>query len=556
MLGKRRSDLLGLLFVLLSSWVLIYNITHRLDVVATDDDVYFRNGLLATWSRLPPTQMAPLFSLWYIVVQAFTGNVISTYYVSWAIMSVLPGLGFYALLRSLRVGIPTSVWLSVFFLFCPLNFPLALKVSIFTMLFLMSGLIVANRLASPVGKLVAAANGALLATYGRPEFYLGFILLSLLALGSWLWQRRKKGTQSPETARLPYGLIALAGTAAVLVLWLGFPLAGGRSHIAFGQHFAMNYAVWHPGFPYSPWMHSQKFIQAGFGRDIKSMGDAFTLNPGMFMKHVGQNLINLGKMTAQIGQDVLVMPWLSRLAFPGRRYLILALLVAVLGITNWRQSLTNWQAGFRRDGWFWVCVLLCIAPTFISCILIYPREHYVVFHLLAYIPLTGVLVRDWAVRPFLAQQPARMAYVTTALLLGLFLWPYWQTARQDRPRPTEHLLTGLQQIPAQGQVNMIGSVPLLYKLYLGENWAFDFLEQYRPKDMQAFMAERKINCVYMRPEMVAEYGKDPYFAQLVADPGSLGFARYPVSPAETAQPDHCVLVKNELVAAHHSSRIQ
>ena len=73
---------------------------------------------------------------------------------------------------------------------------------------------------------------------------------------------------------------------------------------------------------------------------------------------------------------------------------------------------------------------------------------------------------------------------------------------------------------------MMGSVPLLYKLYLGENWSFDFLEQYRPKDMQAFVAERKINCVYMRLEMVAEYGKDPYFAQLVADPWFAGI--YPL----------------------------
>lgn len=162
MLGKRRSDLLGLLFVLLSSWVLIYQITHRLDIVATDDDVYFRNGLNATWRNLPPTQMAPLFSLWYIIIQAFTGNVISTYYVSWAIMSVLPGLGFYALLRSLRVGVPTSVWLTVFFLFCPLNFPLSLKVSVFTMLWLMGGLVVANRTVSPLGKLVAAAAGSTL----------------------------------------------------------------------------------------------------------------------------------------------------------------------------------------------------------------------------------------------------------------------------------------------------------------------------------------------------------------------------------------------------------
>lgn len=534
----RVKDFAGILFILLSSLVLVYKITHRMDVVATDDDVYYHNGLvaLANGSHLPPVQMAPLFSAWYLVIHYFTGDMIDTYYVSCTLLSVLPGILFYFLLRSLSVTVLISAALSVCFLFAQLNLPLQPKVSVFTMLFLMGGLIAANYQTKAVNKLTAAAVSALLAAYGRPEFFLSFLLLCFVALAYYFWQRRR------QVQPLPYLLIGVMGAAALLVLAFGSPLAGGRSIIAFGQHFALNYSVWHPEIPFSPWMHSGTFIRHGFGRDVTSLSDAFFLNPTLFMRHLGANFVNLLKTTEHNLFDMLVNPWLSRLVFPGRRYLLLVMAAAVIGWTNWPQTARNLGQNLRRHGWYWLCILIMLVSTYISCILIYPREHYILFQIPLYLSLVGVALQSVTFRALPVPALSWLTrYAFFGLLLLLFLVPYWRAANQSKPTPTVDLLRFLQKLPVNGPVSMAGNAPLMYELYLGDNWKFWYLEKYHPKNMQEFFKQFNINCIHVRPDMIDIYQKDPFFAQLVANPTALNFVRY-----NSGRPDQYVLVQNQL----------
>jgi len=539
----RIKDFAGVLFVLLSSLVLTYKMTQRIDVVATDDDVYFHNGLVATWQHLPPIQMAPLFSAWYLFIHHFTGDVIDTYYISCMLLSILPGLAFYWLLRSLSVGVLISAALSICFLFSQLNLPLQPKVSVFTMLFLMGGLIAANYQKKPVGKLTAAAVSSLLAAYGRPEFFLSFLLLCGIALAYFAWQRRQ--TYQP----LPRALIGVMGTAALLVLAFGSPLAGGRSIIAFGQHFALNYSVWHPEIPASPWMHSGTFIKHGFGREVTSLTDAFFLNPPLFLRHLGANIVNLLTTTGKNLFDMLVNPWLSRLVFPGRRYLLLVMALAVLGLTDWQQTIRTFWRILKQHGWYWLCVVVMLVSTYISCILIYPREHYVLFQIMLYISLVGLFLQSVRFRniPALTGLPTPVGFAAFGLLLAVFLFPHWQTAKQPQPTPTVDLLRFLQKIPVKGAVSMTGNAPLMYDLYLGDNWQFWYLERYHPQNMQQFFGQFKINCIHVRPEMLEIYKNDPYFNRLIADPAALDFVRY-----NSGKPDQYVLVQNQLPSVVHT----
>ncbi|WP_375447304.1 hypothetical protein [uncultured Fibrella sp.] len=538
----RVKDFAGILFVLLSGLVLTYKITQRIDVVATDDDVYFHNGLLATWHQLPPIQMAPLFSAWYLLIHSFTGDVIDTYYVNCTLLSVLPGLLFYFLFRSLRVNVLISAVLSICFLFCQLNLPLQPKVSVFTMLFLMGGLIAANYQTTPVRKLTVAAFSALLAAYGRPEFFLSFLLLCGIALACYAWQRRRIAQP------VPYSLIGIMGLGAALVLIFGSPLAGGRSVIAFGQHFALNYSVWHPEIPASPWMHSGTFIKHGFGREVTSMSDAFFLNPALFMRHIGANIANLIKSTGINLFDILIRPWLSLLVFPGRRYVLIAIVVALVGLTNWTQTVRNVWQGLREHGWYWLCVAVMLVSTYISCILIYPREHYILFQIMLYLSLVGVVLQAFRFRSLpIPSLPWVARYAAFSAILLLFLAPYWRADNQPQPTPTVDLLRFLQKIPVKGPISMTGNAPLMYDLYLGDNWKFWYLERYHPDDMQAFFKQFTINCIHVRPDMLDIYQKDPFFANLIANPTALDFVRY-----NTDKPDQYVLVQRQLPSVVHT----
>lgn len=540
MLRNKPYDGVGLLLVVLSGWVLTHGITQRFDIVATDDDVYFVNGLNAFFRHEPlPIQMAPLFSGWYLLLYAFTQNVIDTYYLSWVLLSVLPGVFFYVLLRSLRVSVPISVVVSVLYLFSPLNFPLDQKVSPFTMLWLMGGLIAANYQTDPVGKLTATATGALLAAYARPEFFLSFLALCVLAIGVFFWQRRK------EKRPLPYPLLALMGVAALLVLVFGSPMSGQRSVIAFAQHFAMNYNVWHPEVEGSPWMHSKVFVVHGFGREVTSLADAFFLNPSLFMKHITFNVVNGATNTVHFLRETFLTSWLSHLAFPGRRYVLLAGAGAVLLLTNWRQTVRNLRQAGRAHGWYWLCVLAVVAPTFLSCIVLLPRAHYVVFQMILYVSLIGVVLQAYSFRDVPAAVSAALPYVAFGLLV-LFLWPRWQANDEPKPTPVADLLRSLKQLPIQEPVHMTGNVPLMYRLYLNPNWTYFYLGQYRPTSLEAFLHQYRINCLHIRPDVLTEFGTDPYLRRLLADPGALGFVRHSLNV-----PDQYILVHRQSVSINH-----
>lgn len=548
-------DVIGLLLVVLSGVVLTYGIMHRLDLVATDDDVYFDNGLRAIYQHEPlPVQMAPLFSAWYLLIDAFYKNSIDTQYVSWALLSILPGVLFYFLLRSLRVGVVPSVALSVLFLYSPLNFPQDQKVSPFTMLWLMGGLIASNYQKNPVYKLTAAAAGALLATYARPEFFLSFLILCVVALGWYVWQRRTQARNSQSTtdrAALPYPLFGLMGIALILVVAFGSPLSGKRSIIAFSQHFAMNYAAWHPEINLSPWMHPQVYIRAGFGREVSSISEAFFLNPAMFMRHIWANVVALFVHTEHFVREMLLTPWLSRLAFPGRRYLLLAMLAAVIGLANWPQTGRKLIDGFRRDGWYWLCVFVVLLPTFISCILLLPRDHYVVFQMIIYVSLAGVLLRAYTLRSMPQIAPA-VGYGVAVGLLGLFLWPQWQLSQQTKPTPTADVLRTLEKLPVGRPVTMTGNLSLMYRIYLGPDWKFVHMDRYRPTDVQAFLAKNAITCIHIQPDVLSRYANDPFFASLIANPAAAGYTKYPINNV----PDQYVLVQESTVSIAHPPSIR
>lgn len=543
-------DIIGLLLVIASGIVLTYGITYRLDLVASDDDVYFDNGLRAIYQHEAlPVQMAPLFSIWYLLLNAFFKNSIDTQYASWALLSVLPGILFYFLLRSLRVGLIASVALAVLFLYSPLNFPQDQKVSPFTMLWLIGGLIASNYQTKPVYKLTAAAAGSLVATYARPEFFLSFLILCAIALGWYGWQRRAQARDGYRLS-LPYPLIGLMVFALILVVAFGSPLSGKRSIIAFSQHFAMNYAVWHPEVNLSPWMHPQVYIRLGFGRDVTSISDAFFLNPEMFMRHIWANVIALFVHTEHFVREMLLTPWLSRLAFPGRRYLLLAMLAAVIGLANWPQTGRKLLEGFRRDGWYWLCVFVLLLPTFISSILLLPRDHYVVFQMIIYVSGAGVLLRAYTIRPLPQQLPA-IGYGLAIVLLGLFLWPHWQVSQAVKPTPTANLLRALEKLPVGRPVTMTGNLSLMYRIYLGPDWKFVHMDRYRPTNVQTFIAQNDITCIHIQPDVVSRYEKDPFFASLIANPAAAGYTKYAINV-----PDQYVLVQEPTVSIVHPPSVR
>ena len=509
----------GLLLVILGGFVLNHHITKRLDIIATDDDNIFYNGLTLSTNGLPPVQTSPFFSFWYAALNLFLQDSIQVYYLNWVLISALVGVGFYLLLRSLQIHTAVSGWLALFFLFFYLNFPLLPKVSLFALTLMLFGMAAANAFGKTLfHRTLLTALTVLVASYVRPEFYVAFLLLAALSLFLFFQNR-------PQSS--PKGLLLVLGVAVGLVVIFGFPLGGGRSHIAFGQHFAMNYAIWHPEIPFSPWMHSEVFIQKAFGRQVTSVGDAFSLNPSIFLKHIFTNISNLISNTFY---NIKTLFWGSiydSVHFGGRRYLIGGLLLGTIAMVDFPRSMRQISLNFRTSGWFLGVLLLVLAPTFISTVLIFPREHYVVFHCAMYLTVAGLLLDgiEWRSLAGLGSFKTPFLVTLNTFLLVLFLWPRYQNTTQNAPRPNYDVLHALQNLRISQPITMLGTEPLTYYLYLGSNWNFHFLDQYYPKDFKKFITDKQINCIFVRDKMTKYFKNDAGFADFIKNYDALGYVK-------------------------------
>ena len=511
----------GLLLVLLGGYVLNRNVAQRLDIIATDDDNIFYNGLTMATTGLPPVQTSPFFSFWYAALHFFLQDPIQVYYLNWVLVSTLVGVGFYALLRSLQIGTALSGWLALFFLFFYLNFPLLPKVSLFALIIMLFGMAAAQVFGKTLlHKTLATALVMAVVSYVRPEFYVAFLLLAALSLFLFF---KNRASANPTWLGLVFGIVLL------LALVFGFPLGGGRSHIAFGQHFAMNYAVWHPEIPFSPWMHSEVFMKAAFGRQVTSVGDAFALNPNIFLKHLFTNISNLAAATLYNLKTLFWGSVYDSVHFGGRRYLIGGLFVGTMLLIDFPKSLRQVRQNFKDKGWFFGILLLVLAPTFISTILIFPREHYVVFHCIAYLTVAGLALDavQWRALENLKQFKIPFLVILNILLLGLFLWPRYQNTVLKTPRPNYDLLRVVQDLKLSQPVNMLGTEPLTYYLYAGSNWNFVHLDQYYPKDFRKFTADKQINCIFVRAKMTQYFENDAGFADFIKNYDALGYIKKP-----------------------------
>ena len=114
-------------------------------------------------------------------------------------------------------------------------------------------------------------SGALLLSFARPEFYLSFIMIGGLGLLYFL----VKSDQVKRKFMAPLGIFAVF--AAMLHVGLGNPLlvkleGHNRSVIAFGEHFAYNYAKWNDS-PTYDWLRWEEIVEEEFG-EINSVKQA------------------------------------------------------------------------------------------------------------------------------------------------------------------------------------------------------------------------------------------------------------------------------------------
>ena len=434
----------------------------------------------------------------------------------------------FLLLVAYRVPLLPALLLAVFFLCSGANLPVWPTVSFLVLLLVTAGTALLPLLPSRLTKFLLFTTLALLCAYIRPEFYVAFILLGIASLLLLLHGARRKSISAGEAG--------FAGLLVVLVVTLqstlGNPMGGGRSIIAFGQHFANNYVLW-TNRNLDPWNDWELILAENFGQSTDSISKALFANPPLFFKHVWYNIMHFGKLWASKFSGI-VYPgslffrsnnppltlWFKILALGGLLSGLIGFVVrAYAGRENGsraRALLTATQKAIRATAgrftrnlserrWDLVLLGLLLLPTLASCFLIYPREHYQVMQLPLVFVLLSLLLARSGPGPVAATTPWKVYYAILLLTLVALVPRAGVLIKNQGKLDDTHLnvIRAIRELNIRRKVNLLEAEGGYY-IYLGENYRWVVLYT-KDTGFNAFMKRENVNMVYVSPGMLQNY---------------------------------------------------
>ncbi len=361
---------IGLILLLIIGCLMTFGLDKAMDIFFLDETAYLVRGT-NMFGKIPK-RWGPLYCTWYKLLSMFEGNLIQLFYLNFKAMAVLPALLLFVVLSRYSKSIILAFFIAACFLISAINLPVYPKVSFFCMMLILVALWCSSFTKNGFQKWLIFLSVALLISFARPEFYLSFLMIFAFGI---LYVIAKRPTIEKKQWIYFGGFILMA---AVLHFGLGNPLmvklsGHNRSLIAFGEHYAYNSAKWNNSELYT-WLIWEEIIKQDFG-DIHSVKDAMQSNFKMFWKHIASNISNFFQYVFTVSAAMVI---------PFKLGKILAFVCGLVLNLYFIGNLFFKRKEVPSEVWY---LLLLAIPTLISCILVYPRNHYLVL----LVPIIGLL---------------------------------------------------------------------------------------------------------------------------------------------------------------------
>lgn len=512
------------LIILTACLVLVHYLPAWKDVEFGDEITYLGSGLSFSIPFKGGSQWGPLYAAWYAFWHFFVSNALNLYYFNWALLSVLAGISVFLFLRSVGTSLSVSSLIAVLFLFSNQNLPLNPKISIAPFCLILGVLALIHfRPWSNSRRFAVVSLGALLCAYCRPEFYVSF-LFGILAAVLFLWKERNSFIQK----NLQWSGI-FAAVVIVLHLLFGNPLFTGednRSTVAFQQHFVVNYCAWmHQPEPETIQDQLELFHKV-MGPNVNSPTDALKFQPSWATKHIISNIINtvkaIGSNSIDIFYQTLLRGWYSRwrIVFAAGIFIVILLLIDYK--TTWRN--------FRPktiDWWGLLALIILITPSLIATVLIYPRTHYLVFHLILVLWIIAFFINRLSFRKIPVRQPFSAAFLSL-LLLSVFVAVRFTDYHRSAPTPTADNIRFITQLKPKQRLRVLERE--WYRVFLKDDSDWIHVEEYTDGDFAGFVRQKNINFILMTRDMQTYFAKDTGFESFLNQYKSEGFVKLQTNP--------------------------
>jgi len=503
-LKSLRVDIIIILVILVAGLKFTFGLEKVLDISLYDESDYLYRGVTLWNAGLPPADLAPLYSIWLFILSFFEPNRVLLYFLNYKLMMIFPVIFVYCVLRKNTVSIPVSLTISLLLLISGVHIYIAFRVSYFALMMILAVFLFISHKGSLLINSFVASMGALVVSYIRPEYFLTYVLATLLFI--YILIREHKNLEKRYLLRLfvVYGFLSL-----FLFGTLGIPVNGKRSIGAFAQHFSVNWVA-RTGSPINPWTSWWEIMAVNFGT-ADSIPEAFVANPSAFLLHITDNIRHLAPATAH-----LIFPvdlFLSRRIMI---LLIIGLLILYSFIT--REKRLAILVEYKQ---YWIFFGLFIFTELVAILLIYPENHYILLPGVLTTVLMLILLANHNV------EEKQMGY-KPLLLIGLLVvilipTPYLRQQTEKTQTPHLNTIRFIRSLGINQSVNLLETAGG-YDIYLGDN--FHRVAEYgKSTGFNQFRAEQKINMIVVSDALLndARFINDPEWQSFLTDYGQLGY---------------------------------
>lgn len=480
---------------------LFQNWPHIWDVGLWDETGYLRAGLLNAASLMLNYEAFGLYGKFYHVMALLVGNAAPVQvYMLGGLVSILLGLagiglGVWAASRNLGIAIAAVSWLSL-----SAAVDIWPRVTFLCMFILGAGLSASALLKSPFAKASVIALACFLAAFVRAEYVVSFYLAAGLAICCAIAAVVVKA--DIERREIAIGLAAIGAIVWLSFAW-SFPVleGGGRSFMAFGQHYALRtVADRHLGI--NPWDNWQQIVTADFP-GATSMADALMMHPHLVLGFFAENLFdapaNLWQRFTPPYHQAWPLYWTLALALP---------------VTAWRCRAAGWRLRLGKTAVADVTLAAVLfLPPALSMVLVYPRDHYLLLGV-----ATGLFVVASLVRGVPTGSSALAIAISAAFALSV------------RPLPVvaQPTVSTIEKIRSAAPVTRMVEMDGGWCTYMVPVCESYFPYEWRASNFGSFIRDAQIDAVMVSPRLKAlvVVKMDPSFEEFIDTAEQQGWTRH------------------------------
>ncbi len=517
-------DGVALAALLLACVSLLGGLESVLDLAPWDEADYLRQGFSLSSRGLPDPEWGPLYVLWYAGLAWLGFEPVASFYASQTLLVTASCAFIYGCAR--RLGAPAGLALTGALLFLLSGASHVIpRPTLLALLVMLIALLASTWVRTFPAACATLGSGLLLASFARPEFFVSFIAVTgmffvmVVRDRGWLMHRS-----------------VLAGYTAPVVMMFGvfgnpFGDATGRRLYAFCQHYALG-EVERSALPFSPWSECRKVLEQSFG-EVDGVGQAVLQNPAAFLVHVGHNAVRYPVASFQLFASNFGEARFDRGPWTLTRAVQLTAFGGVLcaaGVALWRRRRglrgVLSVAAVQRSG---VALAAILAPSMLSALLVYPRDHYLV--------LQGVFLPLFAVACLTSPPPReskRTTWSAVSWVVPLTVLAVAPTltlsSEASTARPNLAVVQALSELELNLPVRMVERQGG-YDAYLGPGFErVPLSDKHREEGFLAFLRRHEVQVVVIEPALVNAriLRGDAELQAFVAAPESWGFSVHQV----------------------------